>query len=253
MKKWFPEMYDRPENGLVAVSVIYWGICYFMIPFVTLFLSWVFSTDLSVVIGVDLITYVVNFLCIFCLFRSYLADSWWNVDTNVGGFIRTVLISTGLILAVELMLLRVGMRWDWTYVFSAYPISETSVVADTCSVILAHPLWGILCMTLLTPITVSCMFYATVFAPVSVKRPMLAYAVTAALMILPRLLSIFWRANGFYDCVVYLLQLPVHMIACWSYQKTNAIWAPIISLAVSNLITSLFVWFLGFIGYIYIV
>ncbi len=253
IEKLFPEMYDRPENGSVAGSVIYWIICYFMIPFVTQVLSWAFSTDLSSVIGVDLVSCVVIFLCILALFRSYLADSFWNVETNIAGFVKAALITTVLILIVELGLLRAGLRLDWDYAVSAYPISETSVVADTCSVILTHPLWGTLCMTVLTPVTVSCMFYATVFAPMANKRPLLAYVVTAVVMVLPRLLSAWWQNDGAYNCMVYLLQLPVHMIACWSYQKTNTIWSPIIALAVTNLVTCLIIWFLGFVGFLYVV
>ena len=242
--KWFPEMYDRPENGSVAGSAIYWFICYFMIPFVTLFLSWALSSDLSVVIAVDLITYAVNFLCILGLFRSYLADSFWNVRTETSHFVITLLISTGTVLLIELALMQIGVYFDWYETFTAYPISETSVVSSTIVALYAHPLLGVLCMTILTPVTVSCMFYGTVFAPIATKRPLLAYAVTAALMLLPRMLSSWWLGVGNYDIAIYLLQLPVHMVACWSYQRTNTIWAPIFTLGITNLLISVLLLFL---------
>lgn len=253
IQKLFPEMYDRPENGPVAASAIYWIICYFMIPFVTQVLSWAFSSDLSAVIGVDLVTYVVNFLCILGLFRPYLADSFLNVQINTAGFVKTVLIASVLILVVEFGLLHTGMYWGWDHTFSAYPMSETSVVASAGAVVLANPLWGTLCMTVLTPVTVSCMFYGTVFAPIAANRPVLAYVVTAVLMVLPRLLSAWWLHGGAYDWMVYLMQMPVHMIACWSYQKTNTIWAPIFSLSVTNLLSSLLLLYLAIAGFIYIV
>lgn len=36
----------------------------------------------------------------------------------------------------------------------------------------------------------------------------------------------------------YLVQLPIHLLMCWSYQKTDNVWTPLISLAVVNLLAS---------------
>ena len=70
------EMYDRPENGPVAASGVYWVVCYFIIPFVTIFLSYMFSSDLSAVVGVDICTYIFSFAWMMGLFRNYLSDSF---------------------------------------------------------------------------------------------------------------------------------------------------------------------------------
>jgi membrane protease YdiL (CAAX protease family) len=32
--------------------------------------------------------------------------------------------------------------------------------------------------------------------------------------------------------------LPIHLLACWSYQKTDNVWTPLISLALINLLAS---------------
>jgi hypothetical protein len=242
MSKIFPEMYDRPSNGAVAAGGIYWVVCYFMIPFVTQVLAWAFSTDLSLVGGVDIVAYAINFLCMLALFRPYLADSFWNISLNKRGFIAAVFVAAVLILLIESGTLLASMLSEWDGGLHAYPISETSVVATTGFVVISNPLLGTLCMTLLTPVTVSCMFYATVFGPIANKHRVLAYVVMAVLLLLPRLLSDWWLDTGNYDWTIYLLQLPVHLIACWSYQKTNTIWAPIISLAVTNLLMSLLTW-----------
>ena len=252
MDKWFPEMYDRPENGPVAASAVYWVVCYFMIPFVTLFLSWILYYDLTTFVGVDIVTYFVNFLCMLALFRSYLSDSFLEVQLNLPRFFKTVLVAGVLVLIVEIGLIFWGFRWEIPGTLCAYPISETSVVASTSVIIIGNPLLGTLCMTVLTPVTVSCMFYATVFAPLATKNPKLAYIVTAVLLLLPRLLSSWWLNDGIYDLSIYLLQLPVHLIACWSYQKSNTVWAPIVSLGVTNLLISLLLWMLSLIGYIYV-
>lgn len=248
MNKWLPEMYDRPDNGPVAASALYWVICYFLIPFVTLVLSWAFSSDLSAVIGVDIVTYIVNFLCMFHLFRDYLSDSFLNVSLDKAAFIKTVLRSAGLMLVLEISLLLRGENSSYW----AFPVSETSVVASTSVVVLTSPLLGTLCMTVLAPVTVSCMFYGTVFAPIATRYPKLSYVITALLLLFPRLLSSWWLETGTYDIMIYLLQLPIHMIACWSYQKTNTIWAPIFSLGISNLLSCLLLLYLYLSGQIFI-
>ena len=250
MSKWFPEMYDRPDNGPVAASAVYWVICYFMIPFVTLVLSWAFSYDLGAVIGVDIVTYFINFLCITGLFRTYLADSFESAMFDKASFIKTVLLAAILMLLIEGGLLIFGSFKMWNSILWAYPISETSVVATTLFVVLGNPLIGTLCMTILTPATVSCMFYGTVFAPIACSRPKLAHAVTAVALLLPRLLSIWWTHTGTFDFFLYLLQLPIHFIACWSYQKSNTIWAPIASLGISNLLVCLLILHFGAVGII---
>ena len=252
MSKWFPEMYDRPDNGPVAASAVYWVICYFMIPFVTLILSWAFSYDLSAVIGVDIGTYCLNFLCIISLFREYLSYSYENALFNKTCFVKAVLIAVVLTLLMEGGFLYYGTMRGWDGALSSYPISETSVVASTSAVVITNPLFGTLCMAVLAPVTVSCMFYATVFAPIANNRPKLAYIITALLLLLPRLLSSWWLQMGTYDLTIYLLQLPVHIINCWSYQKSNSIWAPILSLSITNLLVCLLLWFMSTQGLVYV-
>ena len=36
----------------------------------------------------------------------------------------------------------------------------------------------------------------------------------------------------------YLLSLPIHLLACWSYQKTDNAWTPMVSLGIANLLIS---------------
>ena len=251
MSKIFPEMYDRPSNGAVAAGGIYWVVCYFMIPFVTQVLAWAFSTDLTAVGGVDIAAYIINFLCMVALFRAYLGESFWNVQLNKAGFVKTVLFTTVLLLLVEVAIWSYGLFADHLFILSAFPISETSVIADTGFVVIGNPLLGTLCMAVMTPVTVSCMFYGTVFAPIACKRPWMAYVVLAASLLVPRLINIWWSDMGSFNWAIYVAQLPIHLVACWSYQKTNTIWAPIASLGISNLLTSLWFVYMAIIGNVY--
>jgi len=106
-------------------------------------------------------------------------------------------------------------------------------------VVYFSPLIGLTCMVLLVPIAISCMYYAPCFAPICANRPWLAYLLMALYLLLPRLINAFSFWYLVEEIPLYLVQLPIHMIACWSYQKADTIWAPICSLAIVNLITGL--------------
>ena len=87
-----------------------------------------------------------------------------------------------------------------------------------------------------SPVAVSCLFYATAFAPVGCRRPWLAYPVVALLIAFPRICNGMTCWNPTEELVLYLAQLPMHLLACWSYQKTDTVWAPIAVHAAANLI-----------------
>lgn len=131
-----------------------------------------------------------------------------------------------------------------------FPMTEASALSLPAVILLKHPVIGMLCMVLLTPLTVSCLFYATVFAPVCANRPRLAYLAMALALMIPRIFNIWWLGNAGFEICTYLLQLPVHLLACWAYQKTDTIWAPIAAHALTNLLSGLIVVWLGVSGWI---
>ena len=63
---------------------------------------------------------------------------------------------------------------------------------------------------------------------------------TALVLALPRLANAltFWVPEE--EMILYFAQLPIHMLACWAYQKTDNIWTPIVLHAVVNLFGCLF-------------
>ena len=87
------------------------------------------------------------------------------------------------------------------------------------------------------------------FAPVCYYRPALAYIVMAVFLAFPR----FCNAATYWDpateWTLYFAQLPVHLLACRSYQKADSIWAPILTLSLVNGIACILLlagWFFGF-------
>jgi hypothetical protein len=114
-----------------------------------------------------------------------------------------------------------------------------SVLGTPAWVIAQAPVVGTVCFAILTPFAVAGMFYATAFAPVCCKVRWLGYLTVAVLLLLPVGFKILWRGDAVFTMIIYLVRLPIHWIACWSYQKTSNIWVPIGTLALVNLGTAL--------------
>ena len=69
--------------------------------------------------------------------------------------------------------------------------------------------------------------------------PWLGYLAVTILLMLPAAFDILWRGGAALVIATYILNLPMHLIACWSYQKADTVWAPLTVLSIFNLITSL--------------
>ena len=111
------------------------------------------------------------------------------------------------------------------------------------------PLSTINSLSLVGPVITAGLFYATAFAPLCVAGHRFgAYIGVAALTALPRLItaSTFW--GGWKEGLLYLTQLPIHLIACWTYQKTDSVWAPIFTLAIGNAFACVTLFVLHYIG-----
>ena len=70
------------------------------------------------------------------------------------------------------------------------------------------------------------------------KKPWLAYLCIAVITLIPPVVDILWRGEATLVLSVYLIRLPIHLLACWSYQKTDNVWTPLVSLVITNLLTS---------------
>lgn len=252
MHELFPEMVERPDNGRIAASAIYWPICYILIPFVTTILVLGPYLDPSIITAVDVGYYVLNAIIMISLFFEYIKDSLLTVQINGKGFFKTTGIAAGIMAFLALSIIAVSFRSGNLAALSLFPITETSVLTYPAILIANRPILGLLCSVVLNPFTVSCMFYATVFAPISCSHPKLAYLFMALALMIPRAFNMWWLEVFEVELWTYFVQLPFHMLACWSYQKTDSILAPIISLSIVNLVSSGFILLLYASGMIYI-
>jgi hypothetical protein len=119
------------------------------------------------------------------------------------------------------------------------PVVESELIMSGSSMVFHNPVVGTLVVTLVAPFAVACFYYISCFSFLCGERWWIAYLVTALVQILPRIANVntFWPAD--YQTAIYIGQLPVHMLSCWAYQKTDNVWTPIILHAVMNLIGSL--------------
>ena len=106
---------------------------------------------------------------------------------------------------------------------------------------MGNRIFGTLCVVILTPITTSCLYYAIGFVPAYNVKPWLGYVVMALVAAFPRVCNAMNMGIPAVELMLYLAQLPVHMIGCWAYKKVDSIWAPIASIAITNLISALLI------------
>lgn len=249
MKKLFPTMLDKPDNRAVNFGFAYGIVCFFVLPFILGF-STMRTRGQSYEIWLEMGYHLLNFLLLLIFFLPYLRDSFLLVQVRTKIILKTALFG-GMVVA----LYKICLPYISAYfgnitladtAFGSYITNESDLLFYSTAVIAEEPIWGTLCMSLLTPFTVSCLFYGTIFAPACVSRPWLAYLLIAFTQLLIRLTLAFCLWPFQEEMMIYLIHLPVHLLACWSYQKTDTIWTPIFLHMTANLILAPFT--LAYIG-----
>jgi len=61
----------------------------------------------------------------------------------------------------------------------------------------------------------------------------------SVLVLIASFFDIYWQLGIVGALIVYIIRLPVHLFARWTYQKTDNIWTPMFALVGFNLLTSL--------------
>lgn len=235
MKRIFPDMYDRPGNWMPVPGIAYWVFAFFVLPTWLPMIADGLTKSYAGASWVDIALHIVNGLVVFFIYRSYAVESFLNVQLDTRKFFKTVglasLITVGL--AVEMYLFPVEAVWD------AYPMNESTLMITPGLLVDTLPLYGTLCHVLITPIVVVGLFYVPVFAPMCCRKPLLGYVMVTLALLVPLVADIMYRDTLELLGEMFLLQLPIHLIACWSYQKADTVWAPIATLSIFNLATSI--------------
>ncbi len=250
MYRYFPTLMDRPEKSTSLAAVAYDVLAFFSLPFLLMIFKQGFNSFRASA-TVEIIYHVINFAIAFTMFREYLRDTFDDVRLDFKRLMKTVSPCAALIVFISLVLNTVFGFSDGLLSLSAYgtlPLAEMDLFTLSCNVVIAYPILGTICMVVLVPVTVTCLYYAAVFAPVCYTRPILAYLVMTVFLAFPRYCNAatYWIPTE--EMILYATQLPLHIIACRTYQKTDSIWAPILTIGLVNLIACVLLIASGLLG-----
>lgn len=254
LKKLFPHMYDSPEARQAVGGLCFGAVPFVVLPF-TLVLMVLDSPDVGPRVVLECIYMAINFIFLLSIFRSYLADSWLNVTVYPGRFFSACLIAAAGILcfygAVIYAALAGLIERGNLAALGMLPMPGIELMLLPGDFALVGGVVGTAFLILLGPFITALLYYATAFAPLCVAGHRIGcYLAVAVLTAIPRIITYFTIWGGWKEWDVYLFQLPIHLLACWTYQKTDTVWAPIFTHIIVNTASCAILWGLQFLGYI---
>lgn len=233
---------EAPPTSHMLCGAICSILCFFSLPFLLLMISEGFFDNYFVLSWFEIGFHLLIFLIIYFLFREFLQDSLLNMQLNRAEFIKTVATAAGWMLAV-------GLVWFVLYrytgnnllvvaAYGTFPLTELDALILGADSVTANPIFATACMVLVTPVITGCLYYAIGFAFFYNIRPWLGWITVCLAVAFPRICcgSTWWVPEQ--QWMLYIAQLPMHLIACWAYKKMDTVWAPIGALAAVNLISS---------------
>ena len=224
-------MNDEPEKGMHFALLAYWLIGFEVVPSLIPLLADGYWENLPVLSWFEIAYHLLNGVVILIMLKPYLADSFLNVQLDPKRFCKIVGFS-----ALVMLVLAAGVHFYMGRIaVNFYPLTERDVAFTSGFLVETQPIFGTICCSLLSPLAIVGMFYVSAFAPVCRRNAWLGYIVVAVFIAVSCALDFLWRGNTEYTVLTFLMRLPMHWIACWTYQKADTVWAPVATLTVFNL------------------
>ena len=230
---------DTPEKQHIGIGIFYGLVAFFVLPYFVYFLL----ADLQDPVAAtwfEFAYHVINFCMALVLFREYLADSFFMFRLQVKEYLFSIKVAilwvVGILVVVYVSANLCQIPWLFDTLLAVYPFSEMELLFVGEKLVWYNPLLGFLGAVVLAPVTVTCMFYCVAFAPVYNVRPWLGYLAVIAWIGFTHINNAVTYWDVFTELSLFVLQLPIHIIACWSYRRTNNICAPIVILVLTNLL-----------------
>ena len=237
IKLQMPTILECPEKAHVGVGIFYNFVSFFLLPFFAIFLIADFPEPYFVS-WFEAGFHVINVVVCIGLFREFLWDSvnmfLLQASTHFAVIWRSVLACC----IIALVILFNPLLMDFIGPI-ALPITEGQILILGCDMLYFNPIMGFLCGVIISPIVTACLFYAIGFAPAFNKRPWLGYVAVTALLVFFRIGNDSTGFDMLTEILLFVTQLPFHLIACWSYRRSDNICVPIITLASVNLLSSI--------------
>jgi len=245
MNEIFPSMYSKPEKIQIFALIPCWIFIFLLFPMYLPYIGFGLWDQAESGSWIEIGYHVVNCGVLLFVMREYLKEEWFMVTTDFRYYIKYVALTVGLIVGMESLLFGALYLYGYelSYMSEFLPITEMFVSQTPLLLISTQPIFGTITLSVFSPISICILFYCFCFAPVCNNKPLFAYLSVAAVSLIPPILNIIWRGDAEVFLYAYLIQLPIHLFACWSYQKTDNVWTPIVSLGILNLLTSVILMF----------
>ena len=230
-------------NNSALGAIPYWFFSFFLLP-ALMQLSTMTSRGSDYEIWLEIGYHILNFVVVLICYLSHLKDTFLMVQVRTKVILKTAFfcaltVALYKLLITYIMIANGNMVWA-NAAFGSLITNESDLLFYSTAILGYQPLWGTLCLSILAPITVSCLLYGSVFGATCPSRPWLAYPLMAGTILLIRLSMAFCLWPFEEELAIYVVQLPVHMLSCWAYQKTDTIWTPIFLHFFANLILAPF-------------
>jgi hypothetical protein len=234
-------MTSKPEKIQIFALIPCWIFVFVLLPMYMPFLGFGLWEQWELSVWLEIGYHVANGIVMLVLMFSYLKEEWFMVTTDVGHYLKHVMLTVGLIVGVELIWLFVLSLFGFNIdnMLECLPVVEMSVSHTPLFVIDLEPIFGTVALSIFAPISICALYYCFAFAPICYHKPWLAYLCVAVITLIPPIVDILWRGEAAFVLSGYLVGLPIHLLACWSYQKTDNVWTPILSLVITNLLASI--------------
>ncbi len=234
-------MSSKPEKIQIFALIPCWLWVFVLLPMFMPFLGLGIWEHHEISVWLEIGYHVANGILMLMIISGYLKEEWFMVTTDVRYYLKHILLTVGLIIVAELMILG-NLSFSGINIqdmLQCLPVVEMFVSHTPLYLIHLKPLFGTIALSVFAPINICTLFYCGVFAPVCYKKPWLAYLCVAGITLIPPIVNILWRGEAIFVLGGYFVQLPIHLFACWSYQKTDNPWTPLITLVIINLLTSI--------------
>lgn len=240
MRKLFPTMSSRPDTEKVVGTFAYWFLSVVIIPLFLPFVLQDFYSDPTALAWFEVVYHVLNCAVMVAVHWNYLYFAWMDLQLKWKECLAVIGICVVLILALVFLPMLVIDPFVPVYAVRTVPVVELELLMFPSQALESLPLVAALSITLAAPVATCCMIYAVCFAPgCCSKKPWVGYLALALLVALPRVLCTSFVIDAANLWSLYFAQLPIHLICCWAFQKTDTVLVPVGILTGVNLVSCL--------------
>ena len=248
MDKIFPSMYSKPEKIQIFLLIPCWILVFVFIPIYMPIMGLGLWEQYEISVWLEIGYHVVNGLLMLLIISGYLKEDWFMVSTDLRYYLKHIALTVGLVVVAEVVLLGTLFLFGFDVItmLECLPVVEMFVSHTPLFLVELEPIIGAITLSVFAPLSICALFYCLGFAPICYIKPWLAYLSIAIITLIPPIINIIWRGGADLVLSGYLVQLPIHLLVCWSYQKTDNVWTPLVSLAAINLLASIVLHFIPF-------